>query len=1105
MTRSEEVPEDFSEEISQVAEEYFQCRKNGTAGSIDSTIEVYPHLGIGLRESLEAIDLLLPASTRHVPESLGDFRIDQELGRGGIGIVYSATQTSLQRKVALKVLNLTHGEAIAVEQFQREAQTVAALSHAHIVQSYAVGEVDGLQYFAMQLIEGDSVAQLITKQRGTTSSRKDERARRFEIARWGAQIAEAVEYAHKQGIVHRDIKPSNILVDRDQRIWLTDFGLARHESDMSARMASGYQGTPNYMSPEQASAIDATVDHRTDIYSLGVTLVEWLTGQSVVDGSNPVESLSRLQQNCIEQPHILLRGYSRDWIAVLEKCTARDPNARYQTAAELAVDLRAIADHRPVAARPQSTSVRVFRTLISQKTFVKTVVLSAVATMATIGIGSIAWRAYSNTRMIPVIFASDSGDWLSVTAQDNSGNQIAKFTTADGLVLLPREKIHLDVVASQRLGYKRKIDPVPTTRFENVKTIQLEDPQSHCWILDDVLWFLNCNFTRNGKSASQCIALRSDGIQLLEADSGKILWTFQDPDHIDWGNSVRGCPSTFQPDRCALMEDTNGNDSDEIVFAHPDKPELLCLDGETGQQLWRSNLLESAGIQTPNAGSFCPIVLQEFADANGALSLAVVVACHAPALSKTERWLLSVDPATGKVRWNVARQQMPYATLPVSTWPLHVQWGEIEKRPSEFDRHESMQSYVDEYWRHYSQSMSSVFFETNLRLGAERPFSLSGRGNENWHWIEGREWLVIDPQTGELVKSWKLPDDCLCPLKLIRTVEGKTLVLTVHLAMNNETDFVAWDVETQSPVWEKSIQCDLNRLPQSYLSRQQDFPIVVDLDSDGVDEWIAASHAHGMTPPYGMATAYRGDNANAIWEEPFHLPNLDQMIERGVAVSDIDGDGWKDLLLGSRFKGGGVRADMGCFIDLISGKTGERIWYSQVRTESSSPIFGTNELVDFTVLEDQGLIAVVTYSGITAGELESARPYSTTFLNLFNGGEESFGLGLLANSFNNNTWLEHRLPPPGPFDRTNLLQRSKLVGWAYPVSRSDTTENATLWSTEDYEPQHFADVDRDGFPEVIGSKKSSVGYREYALLNGLTGIKSWSKSIDTQSQTIGSS
>jgi len=259
---------------------------------------------------------------------------------------------------------------------------------------------------------------------------------------------------------------------------------------------------------------------------------------------------------------------------------------------------------------------------------------------------------------------------------------------------------------------------------------------------------------------------------------------------IEWGNSVRGCPSTFQPDRCVVVEDTNGNGSDEIVFGHPNFPWLLCVDGANGDQLWRTDLLQSAGIQTLDADSLCPIVLQYSGDIEDpALSLSVVVAAHAPALAATNRWIMNVDPATGKVRWKFASQQ--------TSKPVPV---------------------------------------TN---------------------------------------AWKLPDDCVCSPKLIRTVEGRTLVLTAHAALANATDFVAWDVESNRAVWQQSIECDLNRLPQSYLSRQSDFPIVVDLDGDGGDEWIAPSHVAGtrwsnpMTPPYGMVVAHRGDNGKAIWEEPF--------------------------------------------------------------------------------------------------------------------------------------------------------------------------------------------------------------------------------------------
>ena len=379
MAKTEESPENIDEEVAMVADTYLRERKKGTAGSIDSIIEEYSHLGDELRESLEAIDLLFVASPNRAPEILGDFRIHQELGRGGMGIVYLATQTSLQRKVALKVLRLANDEQLGLERFQREAQTIAALRHDHIVPVFAVGEVDGMHFLAMQLIDGESVAQSIDKWKGIPFSRTDERERRCRIARWGAQIADALEYAHKQGIVHRDIKPSNLLMDHELRIWLTDFGLARHDEDLPASHAIAYQGTPKYMSPEQASAIVAQVDHRTDIYSLGVTLIEWLTTQSIVGGSSPVESLSRLQQNSVEESRILLRGYSRDWISVLAKCIAREPKDRYQSAAALATDLRAIVDHRPVAARPQHAFVRQFRTAIGQKSILQTAVISALA------------------------------------------------------------------------------------------------------------------------------------------------------------------------------------------------------------------------------------------------------------------------------------------------------------------------------------------------------------------------------------------------------------------------------------------------------------------------------------------------------------------------------------------------------------------------------------------------------------------------------------------------------------------------------------------------------------------------------------------------------
>ncbi len=226
MATPEENPKKLDDEIAQVADAYFQDRKNGRAASIAAYLEKYPHLGADLRESLEAIDLLSAAPAERLPHSFSDYQIHQELAHGGMGTVYLATQVSLQRKVALKVLKkLSPDQAIAAERLQREARTIAALQHDHIVPIYGVGEVEGWQYFVMRWIEGDSVAHLIAQQKNMTISRADRRARVTQIARWGAEIAEALAYAHQQGVVHCDIKPSNLLLDRDKRIWLSDFGL----------------------------------------------------------------------------------------------------------------------------------------------------------------------------------------------------------------------------------------------------------------------------------------------------------------------------------------------------------------------------------------------------------------------------------------------------------------------------------------------------------------------------------------------------------------------------------------------------------------------------------------------------------------------------------------------------------------------------------------------------------------------------------------------------------------------------------------------------------------------------------------------------------------
>ncbi|MCK4298859.1 MAG: serine/threonine protein kinase, partial [Planctomycetes bacterium] len=201
---------------------------------------------------------------------LGDFELGPEIGRGGMGVVYEATQLSLNRKVALKVLPPgTTPEQRDIQRFQREAQAAASLDHPNIVPIYAQGEEEGTHYYAMRLVQGRPLNEVIRETREkweasrpgggrTTLSQKYFRT----AARLIMEVAEALEYAHSEGVIHRDIKPHNLILTPDGHLMITDFGLARFLSAPGITISGEMMGTPAYMSPEQVRAEQQVIDHR---------------------------------------------------------------------------------------------------------------------------------------------------------------------------------------------------------------------------------------------------------------------------------------------------------------------------------------------------------------------------------------------------------------------------------------------------------------------------------------------------------------------------------------------------------------------------------------------------------------------------------------------------------------------------------------------------------------------------------------------------------------------------------------------------------------------------------------------------------------------------
>jgi tetratricopeptide (TPR) repeat protein len=290
---------------------------------------------------------------------LGDFAIVREIGRGGMGIVYEARQISLNRRVALKVMNCAPGlDERSVARFRREAETAATLHHPHIVPIFAIGQQAGTHYYAMELIDGPSLDRMIDRETchqkpaGTANTPLEvARTRDFRsLARMAAEAAEALHYAHAQGVIHRDVKPSNLLLAADGRVCVSDFGLARIAEQPGLTFSGDLIGSPSYMSPEQAAG-RYPLDARTDVYSLGATLYELLTLRPPFAGTRRDEVLLKVIRNDPVPPRKFNPHIPPDLEIICLTALEKDCERRYQTAADLAGDLRNFLAGRPVSAR----------------------------------------------------------------------------------------------------------------------------------------------------------------------------------------------------------------------------------------------------------------------------------------------------------------------------------------------------------------------------------------------------------------------------------------------------------------------------------------------------------------------------------------------------------------------------------------------------------------------------------------------------------------------------------------------------------------------------------------------------------------------------------
>lgn len=464
--------------------------------------------------SIRDEDRVRPGShvVKHQGETLGNYDILAELGRGGMGVVYKAFDRKLGRLVALKVI-LSGGHASSTERqrFQFEVEAAARLQHPNIAQVYEVGENNGQPYMAMEYCAGGTLdAQL-----------RDQPQPAREVAQMVATLADALHHAHEAGIVHRDIKPANVLLGADGSPKVVDFGLAKRlDGSGGVTQTGAIMGSLGYMAPEQAAGRTRDANPATDVYSLGAVIYKMLTGRPPFHGLTDLETINSIVARDPVSIRSLQPRVPMDLVTICHKCLEKNPARRYATAAELAADLRRYLAHLPIKARPLGPLERSWRWVRRHPGL--SLLIGAGLTTLILVAGCLGWSAYRSYCLINDVHTvlkplQDLSGEIRYLDEVQTSSALLAATTGDP-AWEARYHEH-DAELSRVLKQAARLSPVAADTLADVDAANDELAAMERQAFDLV---------RQGRSAEALRLLQGTHFKEVKSRYGKLLDTFND-------------------------------------------------------------------------------------------------------------------------------------------------------------------------------------------------------------------------------------------------------------------------------------------------------------------------------------------------------------------------------------------------------------------------------------------------------------------------------------------------------------------------------------------------------------------------------------------------